>query len=88
MANHKSALKRSRQSENRRIRNKTSKTRIKTVVKNVRLAVSEKSGETALKNLDSAKSTIDKAVKKGVIHRNTAARKISRLSRQVNAITA
>ena len=87
MADHKSAVKRARQSENRRMRNKISKTRMKNVVKDVRLAVSEKPIETALKKLDTAKSTIDKAAKKGVIHSNTAARKISRLSRLVNTIT-
>ncbi len=87
MADHKSAAKRARQSENRRMRNKISKTRMKNVAKDVRLAVSEKSIETALKKLDTAKSAIDKAAKKGVIHSNTAARKISHLSRLVNTIT-
>ncbi len=88
MANHKSALKRARQNENKRMRNKSTKTRIKNVVKNVRLAVSEKSNEAALNELNTAKSAIDKAAKKGVIHKNTAARKISRLSRLVNTISA
>lgn len=86
MANHKSALKRARQSENRSMRNRIAKTRVKNVVKDVRLSVSEKSSETALKKLDTAKSIIDKAAQKGVIHSKTAARKISRLSRLVNTI--
>jgi small subunit ribosomal protein S20 len=88
LANHKSALKRARQNEVRRIRNKSTKTRIKNIVKDVRLAVSEKSKESALTKLDTAKSIIDKAAKKGVIHKKTASRKISRLSKNVKAISA
>ena len=86
MVIHKSAIKRARQNEKRRLRNKSSKTRIKNIVKDVRLAVSEKSNETALAELNIAKSIIDNAAKKGVIHRKTASRKISRLSRLVNTI--
>jgi small subunit ribosomal protein S20 len=88
LANHKSAFKRARQSEVRRIRNKSTKTRMKNIVKDVRLAVSEKSKESALTKLDTAKSIIDIAEKKGVIHKKTASRKISRLSKIVNAISA
>jgi len=88
LANHKSALKRARQNEERRMRNKSTKTRIKNIVKDVRLDVSENSKELALTKLDTAKSIIDKAAKKGVIHKKTASRKISRLSKTVNAISA
>ncbi len=88
MANHKSAIKRARQNEKKRMRNKSSKTRIKNIVKGVRQTVSEKSNEAALAELDIAKSIIDNAAKKGVIHRKTASRKISRLSRLVNTISA
>lgn len=88
MANHKSALKRARQNEVRRIRNKSTKTRIKNIVKDVRIAVSEKSEKSALAKLDTAKSIIDNAAKKGVIHKKSASRKISRLSKIVNAISA
>ncbi len=88
MANHKSALKRARQNEVRRIRNKSTKTRIKNIVKDVRLSVSEKSKESALTKLDTAKSIIDNAAKKGVIHKKSASRKISRLSKIVNAVSA
>ena len=84
MANHKSALKRARQNEDRRLRNKSTKTRIKNVVKNVRQAVAGQIEDDASSELNKAKSAIDKAAKKGVIHRNTAARKISRLTKQVN----
>ena len=88
MANHKSALKRARQNEIRRLRNKSMKTRTKNITKSVREAVNEKSIDTARSELDSAKSVIAKAAKKGVIHKNTAARKISRLSRLVETIDA
>ena len=88
MADHKSAIKRARQNEKKRMRNKSSKTRIKNIVKGVRQTVSEKSNEAALAELDIAKSIIDNAAKKGVIHRKTASRKISRLSRLVNTTSA
>jgi small subunit ribosomal protein S20 len=88
LANHKSAIKRARQNEKRRLRNKSVKTRVKNIVRNVRLAVNEKSKEEALKELNTAQSTIDKAAKKGVIHKRTASRKISRLSKQVNTVSA
>ncbi len=88
MANHKSALKRAKQNTIRRLRNKTVKTRVKNVVKEVRLAVSEQSGDQAVSSLNQAKSIIDTAAKKGVIHPNTAARKISRLSKSVNSLSA
>ena len=88
MANHQSALKRARQNEKRRLRNKSTKTRIKNIVKGVRFSVSEKSEEAVLSELNTAKSIIDKAAKKGVIHKKTASRKISRLSRLVNTNSA
>ena len=88
MANHKSALKRARQNEIRRLRNKSMKTRTKNITKSVQQAVNKQSIETARSELDSAKSVIDKAAKKGVIHKNTAARKISRLSILVETIDA
>ena len=88
MANHKSALKRAKQNLDRRTRNRSTKTRIKKVVKDVRLAASETTGEAVGEKLDAAKSIIDNAAKKGVIHKKSAARKISRLSRLVNTISA
>ena len=84
MANHKSALKRARQSEIRRMRNKSYRTRINNVTKQVRLVEAESSGETITTNLNIAKSVIDIAAKKGIIHKKTAARKISRLSKFAN----
>jgi small subunit ribosomal protein S20 len=88
LANHKSAIKRARQNEKRRMLNKSTKTRIKNIVKAVRQSVSEKSYEAARAELDIAKSIIDNSAKKGVIHRKSASRKISRLSRLINTISA
>ena len=85
MANHKSALKRARQSETKRLRNKATKTRVKNVVKEVRTAAADASNDQTVNTLNTAKSAIDKAAKKGVIHKRTAGRKISRLSKLVNS---
>jgi len=85
LANHKSALKRARQNELSRLRNKAVKTRVKSIVKDVRFSVEESSNGDVVAKLISAQSLIDKASKKGVIHKRTAARKISRLSKLVNA---
>jgi small subunit ribosomal protein S20 len=80
VANHKSALKRARQNEVRRLRNKAIKTRVKGIVKEVQLSAGE-SSDNAAQKLQVAQSIIDKASKRGVIHPRTAARKISRLSK-------
>ncbi len=85
MANHKSALKRTRQNESSRLRNKAVKTRLKSIVKDVRFSVEESSNEDVTAKLITAQILIDKASKKGVIHKKTAARKISRLSKLVNS---
>jgi small subunit ribosomal protein S20 len=86
LANHKSAEKRARQNEKRRLRNKAVKTRIKNITKDVRQVSAEAAKEDAKAKMNAAQSLIDKAVKKGVIHKKTAARKISRLSKLVNTI--
>ena len=87
MANHKSALKRARQNEQRRIRNKMTKTKVKNIVKDVRLAAGKESNDTVLNKLNQAQSIIDKAAKKGIIHKKNASRKISRLADLVKSIT-
>jgi len=84
LANHKSAIKRARQNKVRRLRNKSYKTRVRNVSKEVRAAVMENSLEEAREKLTKAVSIIQKTASKGVIHKNTAARKISRLYRLVN----
>ncbi len=85
MANHKSAIKRARQNELRRLRNKSVKTRIKSIVKDVRSSIGETSAQDMTVKLNTAQSAIDKASKKGVIHKRTAARKISRLTKLANS---
>ena len=87
MANHKSALKRARQSEVRRIRNKSYKTQVKKAIREVRTAVADNSSEQAQQNFINTVSILQKIASKGVIHRNQASRKISRLARQINQIT-
>jgi small subunit ribosomal protein S20 len=88
LANHKSALKRARQNTVRRLRNKSVRTRVKSAVKDVRTAVADNLQDSMTQELNLAKSIIDKAAKKGTIHKKTAARKISRLSKLVNSISA
>ncbi len=88
MANHKSAIKRARQSELRNARNRAAKTRVKTVTKNVRQVVVEGTQEAAMAKLTEAQSVIAKAAKKGIIHKRTASRKISRLAKLVNTLSA
>jgi small subunit ribosomal protein S20 len=86
VANHKSALKRASQNEVRRVRNRAVKTRIKNVVKEVRQAAAGNESEAAATTLRTAQSTIDKAVKKGVLHKRTAARKIARLAKLTQTV--
>lgn len=88
MANHKSALKRARQNEVRRVRNKGYKTKVKKAIKEVRTDIENNSGEQARENFVKAVSVIQKTASKGIIHRNQAARKISRLARQINQLSA
>ena len=86
MAIHLSALKRARQNEKRRVRNLHVKTTVKSTIKKVRSAVEEKDLEEAQKALLKAIPLIQKANSKGVFHKNTSARKISRLTREVNTL--
>ena len=86
MANHKSAIKRARQNIIRQSRNKSVKTRTKNIVKSVRSAVDQNDSDLAINRLNTAKSMLAKAAKKGVIHSNAASRKISRLSKLVNTL--
>ena len=86
MANHKSALKRARQNEIKRMRNKVVRTGTKSIIKKVRAAVSENSAEKAMAELNNAKSVIDRAAQKGILHKKNAGRKISRLTKLVNSI--
>jgi small subunit ribosomal protein S20 len=86
LANHPSALKRHRQSEKRRLRNRAAKTRLRHVVREVRDALSNRDTDAAAKTLAVAARALDKAVTKGVLHRNNAARRIARLARSVSQL--
>jgi small subunit ribosomal protein S20 len=86
VADHASALKRHRQSEKRRARNQAIKTRMRRLVREVRDAIGSRDAAAAKKTLAEASRFLDKAVTKGVLHRNTAARRISRLSHAVGQL--
>lgn len=88
MANHKSALKRHRQSLKRNLRNRMTKTRIKNTVKAVREAIEASDAPKAQEALQAATSILDRAGRKNVMHPRTAARRISRLQQAVNKIEA
>jgi small subunit ribosomal protein S20 len=85
MANHKSALKRIRQSEKRTDRNRDRISKIKTFIK--KFVNSLESGNAA-SMFSVAQSEIQKGVSKGVLHKNTASRKVSRLSKMLKASEA
>tara|TARA_B100000902_G_scaffold106402_2_gene108289 strand:+ start:1987 stop:2247 length:261 start_codon:yes stop_codon:yes gene_type:complete len=84
VANIKGQIKRNRQNEKRRLRNKGIRSeinsRVKTVLKNA------ESGDPSSEDLREAVKKIDKAVAKGIMHKNTAARKKSRLSKQLKSL--
>jgi small subunit ribosomal protein S20 len=82
MAVHASTIKRERQTKTRRARNQTVLSRLKTLLKKARTALETKDPEKAQQALSLAVSALDKAVSKGVIHKNKASRTISRLSRR------
>lgn len=86
MARHLSAEKRNRQNRKRRLRNQSRKTRVKSVVREVRQAVARGQGEEAQAALTRAVPVIARAAGKGTLHWRAAARKVSRLTRQVNAV--
>lgn len=86
MANIKSALKRIRQDEKRRARNRIIRSRTRTFVKNAKQAIAEGDSAEAVKAVQQAISALDKAAQKGVIHRNNAARRKSRLMKRFNAL--
>ncbi|CAG0973375.1 partial 30S ribosomal protein S20, partial [Anaerolineae bacterium] len=85
MANHKSALKRQRQNDKRRLYNRSWRSRARTFVKKARTAIGETSSENAVEATREAIRELDKAATKGVIHKRNAARRKSRLMRQLNA---
>ena len=85
MANIKSQIKRNRQNEKRRLRNRAVRSEINTLTK-AAIDAAEHDDETAEESLRQAVKRIDKAAAKGVIHKNTAARRKSRLTREIQRL--
>jgi small subunit ribosomal protein S20 len=86
MPNHKSAEKRVRQSEKRRVINRSNRTKVRTYIKKLRVALESGKSDDVQTVLPDTISVIDKAVQKGVMHKNAAARYKSRLTVQANQV--
>lgn len=86
MANIKSAKKRIKQNERNRIRNMSVRARMKTYMKKALEAIAAKDPERIQQSLPQALSEIDRAASKGVIHKNSAARKKSMLQRRATSL--
>ena len=84
MPNHKSAEKRVRQNEKRRLINRSHRTKVRTYIKKLRTALDSGKGEDVQTVLPEVISVIDKSVQKGVMHKNAAARYKSRLTVRAN----
>jgi len=84
MANHPSALKRMRQNEKKRVRNMSYKSKVKTTVKRF-LKAGQENASDAGALLGRATSLLHKGVSKGIFHKNTASRAISRLAKKLPA---
>lgn len=87
MPNHKSAEKRDRQNEKRRLVNRNNTSRLRTQIKKLRAAINAGDKKLSAELLNPTVSVIDKAVNKGTIHKNAAARYKSRLTGHVNTLT-
>jgi small subunit ribosomal protein S20 len=88
MPNIKSAIKRVKTNEKRRAQNAAQKSALRTAVKNVEVAVQNSDVETAIQSLQQASKKLDKAATKGLIHKNAADRKKSRLAKKINELQA
>ncbi len=86
MANHKDAEKRARQSEERRIRNRSWRTRLRNQVKKIRDAIASKDVATAQALLPETVSVLQRGVSKGVLHPRNAARRVSRIAQALQAL--
>jgi len=86
MANHASAKKRVRRNERRADVNQSRRSRIRTFIKNIEEAILAKDSKAANEALKVAQPELQKGVAKGILHKNTMARKLSRLSARVKAI--
>jgi small subunit ribosomal protein S20 len=87
MANHKSAEKRVRQTEKRNAINRSNRSQLRTKIKGLRSAIAHNDAALTAESLGSTVSLIDKAVNKGLIHKNTAARYKSRLTRRAATVS-
>jgi small subunit ribosomal protein S20 len=87
VAIHKSVIKRQKQSEKQQLINTSAKSLLKTLSKKVEQAVKTKNADVAKAAMVNAMKAYDKAASKGILHKNTASRKISRLSIRVNKIS-
>lgn len=83
---HKSAIKRHRQNLKKASRNRSIRSRVRSAIRSLREIIEEKDPAKAATELPLTMKTIDKAATKGVLHRNTASRYISRLRKQVAAL--
>jgi small subunit ribosomal protein S20 len=86
MANHFSALKRARQTETRTTRNRSNSSRLRSELRGLREALAKGDKASAQQIFRKTVSALDKAIQKGVLHKNTAARYKSRLSARLNAL--
>ena len=85
MANHKDAMKRHRQNQKRKVFNKHYKSTMRTLTKKFRAAASEQDSATMKEMLPKLTKLIQKLAQKGIIHKNQASRRVSRLHKLVNA---
>jgi small subunit ribosomal protein S20 len=88
MANHLSALKRARQTERRTTRNRANTSSLRTQLRDLRETIAKGDKSAAEQTYRKTVSALDKAIQKGVLHKNTAARYKSRLSARVRAVGA
>lgn len=88
MANIKSQIKRNRQNEKRRLRNKSVKSSLKTVIRKFNEAAVGGDAETATALLRDASRKLDKAVSKGVIHKNQAANRKSAIAKRLQSLAS
>ena len=86
MPNIKSQIKRVKTNEKRRQFNASYKASMRTAIKNVEVAIETKNVEAAKEAYNTANKKLDKAVAKGICHKNFAARQKSRLSKKINAL--
>jgi small subunit ribosomal protein S20 len=86
MANHFSALKRARQTGTRTMRNRSNASRLRSTLRDLREALAKGDKAAAQQVFGKTVSALDKAIQKGVLHENTAARYKSRLSARLNAL--